>query len=105
MKILYTSAEVHDAIKALLSSPAIRERRVILVAYIGKSAAAKVNPAFAFAPSSVHSTLPILSDRITFTSLTGTLPTVKPSLSTLVAPDSIDATIPPANTEMVYVPG
>jgi hypothetical protein len=40
MKILYTSAEVHDAIKALLSSPAIGEQRVILVAYIGKSAEA-----------------------------------------------------------------
>ena len=40
MKILYTSAEVHDAIKAILSSPRIGERRVIVVAYIGKNAEA-----------------------------------------------------------------
>jgi hypothetical protein len=40
MKILYKSAELHHAIKAILASPRPSERRVALVAYIGVKAEA-----------------------------------------------------------------
>ena len=39
-KILYRSAELYDAIRSTLSSPEPGERRVVLVAYVGKSAQA-----------------------------------------------------------------
>ena len=38
MKVLYTSAELHDAIKHVLGSPTKGERRVVLVAYLGSKA-------------------------------------------------------------------
>lgn len=40
MRILYTSADLHEAIKAILDSPAIGERRVVVVAYVGRKAEA-----------------------------------------------------------------
>lgn len=40
MKVLYSSAEVHSQIKKILSFPMKGERRVIIVAYIGKEAEA-----------------------------------------------------------------
>lgn len=40
MKVLYTSAELHDAIKHVLGSPTKGERRVVLVAYLGAQAEA-----------------------------------------------------------------
>ena len=40
MKVLYTSAELHDAIKHVLGSAAKGERRVVLVAYLGAQAEA-----------------------------------------------------------------
>lgn len=39
-KVLYASAELHDAIKAVLGSPTRGERRVALVAYVGQRAEA-----------------------------------------------------------------
>lgn len=40
MRILYSSADIHDAIKDVLGAPSIGDRRVALVAYVGEDAEA-----------------------------------------------------------------
>src|SRR5437762_14119761 len=40
MRVLYTSAEIHDEIKRIFTRPKKNERRVALVAYVGEQAEA-----------------------------------------------------------------